>query len=334
MRALVYRGPWQLDIDNLPDPTPGPGDVLLRILATGIWGSDLHGFTGENGRRFPGQVMGHETAARVVACGSGISGLEGALVTVNPVLACHSCPTCAAGAEQRCPNRTVIGVAPQTVSAFAELLVVPARNVVTLPPDAPEDVGALVEPLAVGYHAVRRAGEVSGAPVVVIGGGPIGQAVALAARRLGVGDLLISEPSPSRRQLVRDLGLKAVDPETESRPAPGSADVVIDAVGSRSSAAAALEACAEGGRIVLVGMQEPQLSIEAYRVSVGERQLIGSYCYSDRHFLETAEWVAANWTGLDRLVEGRVPLEQAPAAFSRLARGEDVSSKVLVEMAD
>lgn len=332
MRALVFRGPWQLELTELPDPAPGPGEVLLQILATGICGSDLHGFTGENGRRSPGQVMGHEMTARVVGVGPGVDGLAGALVTVNPVLACHRCPTCAAGAEQRCPNRKVVGVAPDLVSALAELLVVPARNVVTLPEDFPPDLGALVEPLAVGYHAVRRAGDISSQDVLIIGGGPIGQAVALAARRLGAASVVVSEPSAPRRRLLTDLGLRALDPGAESAPGAGSAGVVIDAVGSIDSAAAALTACMEGGRVVLVGMHEPRLSVAAYQLSVGERNLIGSYCYSDRHFEKTAAWVAANPAQLDRLVEGRVTPEGAAEAFTRLAKGVDQSSKVLVLM--
>ena len=186
MRALVYRGPHDIAVEDRPDPEPGPDEVLLRITATGICGSDLHGYTGENGRRHPGQVMGHETVGRIAAVGPGVTGLEpGRLATVNPVVGCGECAQCAAGTEQLCPRRKVIGVDREISSAFAELMLAPARNVVLLPDDLPEEYGALIEPLAVGYHAARNGRVGPDDAVLVIGGGPIGQAAALAVRRLG-----------------------------------------------------------------------------------------------------------------------------------------------------
>jgi threonine dehydrogenase-like Zn-dependent dehydrogenase len=338
VRALVYKGRRTLVVEERPTPRPGPGEVLLRIAATGICGSDLHGYTGENGRRFPDQVMGHETVARVAASGPDVSGLaEGALVTVNPVLACGTCPACAVGAEQRCWHRRVIGVNRELVSAFAEFMVVPAHNVVPLTEDLPVELGALVEPLAVGYHAVQRADGVANGRVLVVGGGPIGQAVALAARRLGSTHVVVSEPAEPRRALLARLGLPVIDPTTCDSPAElvesfgGSlADVVIDAVGSSASISTALQMCVDGGRVILVGMHEPQLAVPGYAISVGERVVVGSYCYSDRHFVETANWVSSRPPGLGALVEGRVSMDEAPEAFDRLARGDDVSSKVLV----
>ncbi|MGH3500648.1 MAG: zinc-dependent alcohol dehydrogenase, partial [Nocardioidaceae bacterium] len=182
MRALVLRDFGDLTVEARPDPVPGPGEALVRITATGICGSDLHGFTGESGRRAPGQVMGHETVATVhTASGTG-GPPAGSVVTVNPVLYCGRCPTCRAGREQACPDKKVIGVHPEVSSAFAELMAVPARNLVELPGTMPVEYGALVEPLAVGYHALRRGDCGSGDTVLVVGAGPIGQACVLAAR--------------------------------------------------------------------------------------------------------------------------------------------------------
>src|SRR3712207_5176070 len=142
MRALVYHGPHDLGVEDRPDPEPGPDEVLLRITATGICGSDLHGYTGENGRRHAGQIMGHETVGRVVRAGPAVPPEwelhPGRLATVNPVIGCGSCAACAAGTEQLCPGRRVIGVDPALRSAFAELMTAPARNVVALPNEVPE----------------------------------------------------------------------------------------------------------------------------------------------------------------------------------------------------
>lgn len=339
MRALVFRGPWDLHVEERPAPQLRSGEVLINILATGICGSDVHGFTGENGRRHPGQVMGHETVGRVAEIGADVDlsfGLRaGAIATVNPVISCGQCTACRQDAEQRCPNRTVIGVDPALTSAFAERMAVPARNVVLLPDSMPIELGALVEPLAVGYHAAVRGGCQPDDDILVVGGGPIGQACALATRRLGASNVVVSEPSDERRQLLTDLGFRAVDPTAGDlvelvvgvlgRPAT----LVLDAVGSSTSIAGALRSSVLDSRIVLVGMNNPQLEMDAYSVSTQERTLIGSFCYSAKHFRETAEWVGNSAIGLDRLVEGRVSLTGAAAAFTALGKGDPIS-KVLV----
>jgi len=331
VRALVYGGPWKLTVEDRPDPVPGPGEALVRVIATGICGSDLHGFTGENGRRFPGMVMGHETVGKVVDVGPGTPTPQADVVTFNPVLSCGSCPTCASGVIYRCPQRRIIGVTPDISAAFADLVIAPVANLVPLSPSIPPELGALVEPLAVGRHALGRAGVLAGMDVLVVGGGPIGQAVALAAATSAAGSVAVSEPTPSRRDLLAALDLTAVDPGGSSPPADSSADVVIDAVGSSGSIGAALAACRPGGCVVLVGMHEPQLTIPAYLVSVDERSVIGSFCYAHDDLVAAAASVEADPTRYGRLIEGRVAVEEAPAAFAALARGELAASKVLVE---
>lgn len=340
MQALVFHGPWDLRAEKVDDPRPGPDDVLIRVVATGICGSDIHGFSGENGRRHPGQVMGHETVGRVEEIGAGVGGtselLPGRIVTVNPLLSCGACPACAKGTPQHCQRRRVIGVTPDIVSAFADFMTCPARNVVPLPEHVPVEYGALVEPLAVGYHAARRGMCGSEDAVLVVGGGPIGQACLLAARRLGVERLVVSEPSPGRRAMVEGLGATALDPEsgdlatavTDALGRP--ADVVLDAVGSTGSIGDAIRCTGLGARIVLVGMNSPRVELPAYSISTEERTLIGSFTYTDADFRETAEWVATGPAGLERLVDGRVDMEGAPAAFTDLAGGASSASKVLV----
>lgn len=339
MRALVYGGPGQIEVLERPDPRPGHGEVLLEVRATGICGSDLHGYTGENGRRFPGQVMGHETVGVVREAAPDAEVSVGDLVTVNPVLSCGQCPGCRAGADHRCGERRVIGVDPTISGAFAELMAVPAGNVHRLG-DVRAEHGALVEPLAVGHHAVRTGACTPKDRVLVVGGGPIGQAVALAVRRHGVETLVVSEPSPARRRLLADIGVPTVDPggagglEAVPDLVGGTPTLVVDAVGTSTTTSAALEICVEGGRVVLVGMHSPQVTLPAYALTTAERSLLGSYCYSRTHFSEVVAWVrGADPTVLDRLVEGRVGLDDAPAAFERLASGTDASSKVLVLMA-
>ena len=337
MKALVLRGDYDIAVEERPDPRPGSSEVVVEVIATGICGSDFHGYSGENGRRHPGQVMGHETVGRIDELGSGVTGLTpGQLVTVNPVMGCNDCAACASGQAQWCSRKVVLGVAPEVSAAFAERFAVPAANIVTLPEEMPAELGALVEPLAVGYHAVRRGAATDGDRVLVIGGGPIGQACLLAARRLGIDNLAISDVSPSRRELCGGLGAQAIDPTAGDLASAvtatlgGPATLVVDAVGITRTVADALAASDLGARIVLVGMGSPQLDLAAYAISTAERSLVGSFTYSPAEFAETAAWVGTVPDGIGSLIDGRVGWEGAPQSFDDLARGRSTASKILV----
>ena len=266
-----------------------------------------------------------------------VEGLSvGQLVTVNPVMSCGECWACESGQEQWCSRRVVLGVAPEIPAAFADRVAVPAGNIVPLPEDMPEELGALVEPMAVGYHAVRRGQPRPEDRVLVIGGGPIGQACLLAARRLGVQALALSDVSPSRRDLCARLGAEVVDPSAGDLPLAvadrlgGPATLVLDAVGLSPTVADAMAASGLGSRIVLVGMGSPQLELSAYALSTQERALIGSFTYSAAEFADTAEWVGTVPDGIGALIDGRVGWEGAPQSFDDLARGRSAASKILV----
>ena len=337
MRALVLRDFYYIAVEERPEPQPRPGEVVVAVIATGICGSDFHGYSGENGRRHPGQVMGHETVGRIDELGSGVAELAvGQLVTVNPVMSCHVCPACLSGQEQWCTRRVVLGVAPEIPAAFADRVAVPAANIVPLRDAMPEELGALVEPMAVGYHAIRRGLPRPGDRVLVIGGGPIGQACLLAARRLGVKALALSDVSQSRRNLCARLGAEVIDPSVGDLPEAvaerlgGPATLVADAVGVNATVADALAASDLGGRIVLVGMGTPQLELSAYALSTQERALIGSFTYSAAEFIDTAEWVGTVPDGIDAMIDGRVGWDGAPQSFDDLARGRSAASKILV----
>ncbi|WP_211195885.1 alcohol dehydrogenase catalytic domain-containing protein [Agromyces sp. H66] len=332
MRALVLAEFRRMTVEQRPTPEPGPGDVRLRIVATGICGSDVHGFTGENGRRSPGQVMGHEAAGIVDALGAGVeSPAVGTTVVVHPTISCGRCRSCRMGHDHLCAERSVIGVDPDRSSTFADYLVIPAANAV--PFAGSPDHGAVVEPLAVGWHAVNRGRLEPGENVVVIGGGPIGQAVALAAARRGAARVTVTEPVATRRALVARLGAEAIDPDDAAafHALPG-ADLVVDAVGDDRSLRAALELAVPGGRCVLVGMASPRLEVAAYDISTQERAVVGAFCYTAEEFAETARWAASAPDLVDPLVSATIPLEEAPAMFGRLADGAPVAGKVLIGM--
>lgn len=350
MRALVLEDFGRLAVHDVAAAAePGPDEVRVRISYTGICGSDLHGYTGENGRRVPGQVMGHETVGRIESLGELAAGrrLEvGQVVTFNPLLSCGRCAACEQALEQHCPNKRVVGVTPELVAAFAELVTVPAANVVPLAgPDQDaaaaartEPHGALVEPLAVSLHAARRAGIGEGQAVLVTGGGPIGQSAVLAALRLGASRVLATDLSGPRRDLCAALGAEALDPaagpvpEQVQQALGGPADAAIDAVGVTASLADALHATRLGGTVSLVGMGSPDVQLPAYQVSTAERTLVGSFAYDAATFRETVAWVAEGDPVLDTLISQTVPLTGAAEAFAALARSADIPGKVLVDL--
>ena len=332
VKALVFKGPWEIVLEEREIRSPGPGEALVSIIATGVCGSDLHGYTGHTGRRHPEQVMGHETVARVEQLGTGSAGVEiGQTVVINPAMSCGECTACSVHEEQRCENLRVIGVVPEWDAAFAEYMIAPVANLLPLPQGTPEHLGALVEPLAVGWHAVRRARLQQGESIFIIGGGPIGQAVALAAKRAGMSDILVSESLPSRRQLLESLGFRAVAPDAATELlAERPVGTVFDAVGSNDSVAQGLLATGRGGRLVLIGMAEPQLTLSAFEVSVREREIIGTFCYSNEDFASTVRWLADNAETVAALVDAIEPMEAGPAVFKELASYSRDASKILL----
>jgi threonine dehydrogenase-like Zn-dependent dehydrogenase len=285
--------------------------------------------------------MGHESVGRIAALGPGSEGAGlsvGQPVTFNPLISCNECEACKVGQQQHCPERTVIGVNPYLVSAFAEQLAVPVGNVVPLSPATPIVYGALVEPLAVAFHAVRRARIGAGQNVLVIGGGPIGQSVILAAVQEGAARVLVSEMDPERRALCGRLGAMPLNPsaspvENQVRAAFGSlADATVDAVGIKPTIATALNATKFGGVVSLVGMGSPELVFDAYRVSTEEREIVGSFCYNNQDFRDAAAWVDQGSLVLAELISREVSMEDADAAFAGLAAADGTAGKVLVRL--
>lgn len=338
MRALVLHEFGRLKLIDLPDPVAADGEVVVRVVATGICGSDLHGYTGGNGRRSPGQVMGHELVGVVESNGPGAAATVGALVTVNPVMVPAQDADAYRGREQHHPRKRVLGVDPTVVAGFAERIVVPERNVVELLAGTAVATGALVEPLAVAVHAVRRAGVAPGDGVLVLGGGPIGQAIVLALRMAGVDRVVVSEVSAARRALLTALGAVAVDPVVEAVPTAvarilgAPADVAIDAVGISATLADALASTRLDATVCLVGMGAKRLELDAFAVSTAERSIVGSFTYGSDDFVEAAAWLAGEPALAASLVSEVVTMAAADDAFQRLVSGEDLAGKILISL--
>ena len=308
-------------------------NAIVKILATAICGSDIHGSSGSTGRRFPDQVMGHETCGVVekVSAHSN-AGLIGKRVVINPVISCHACELCLSGKEYVCRSRKVLGVTKGVDGAFAQYVMVPIRNLALISEEVSPTLATAVEPLAVGYHAVVRADVRPKEKVLILGGGPIGQAIGLACARIGVTNFLISEPSESKRNFISKFGFKSVSPnelqgiyETSAKPS-----VVFDAVGNTYSFADAFKYSDVAARIVLVGMDTPDLAIPSYEVSADERSILGSYCYSNKEFADTANWLVSNHKLVEPFISDVTSMSKAPEMFEKLHEGKFEYNRVVI----
>lgn len=223
---------------------------------------------------------------------------------------------------------------PDVDAAFAQRVMVPASSVVILPPEMPTWHGALVEPLAVGYHAARRGGAGSTDRVLVIGGGPIGQAVVAACRREGVEAIVVTELDAGRSEIVRKLGVPAVLPEDMGAAIDeylsGAPTLVFDAVGNADTLRTAMKCSQSGARIVLVGMASPTQTLDSYDISVRERAVIGTFCYSSEHFRSTVAWLAEHPDLPNLLVDRIASLDNGPEVFNALIAGTLHTNKVLL----
>ena len=332
MIALVYMGPRRIEVQERKKPEIHPRSVLIRVKAVGVCGSDVHGYTGESGRRTPPLVMGHEFAGVVEGVAPGVdASWVGRSVTVQPVLSCGRCDQCMAGHSQRCRSRSLLGA--NCDGAMAEFVVVPEKNLVPLSPDVDFVSATLTEPAAVAYHAVRQPASLQGKVVLVCGGGPIGLFTALMARDGGAKAVVISEIKESRRNLAMALGVDAaVDPVASDLGSAlrvldgrGEADISVDAVGIQPTLEAALKNLKPGGELVLLGGWKT-LSLSMGMIVSKEARLLGSFNYLPEEFAAAADWVGRHGEDCRRVVSHTCKLQEGAEAFRRL---EEEPSKIM-----
>ena len=337
MQQLSYRGGGDLRIDDVPAGEPGAGNVRVRVHSVGICMSDVYGVSGLNDRRDVvlgrGEVlvMGHEISGHVDALGPEVTQPAiGTAVAVNPIFGCGHCPACTRGDENLCADRTVHGCVPAAPGGFADSIVLPARNVVPLAPGTPPEIGALVEPLSVGFHGVRLAALAPEDDVLVIGGGIIGIGAALAARRQ-VGDrVLVLEPRPERRALAERLGLRTGHPD-DLAAADGAFSVALDCVARPETFAGAVRAVPAAGRVVLVGIWADEIPLPVSLVVWRETRISGSYGYSRADVADVAAWVGSGEADLAAVVQHRVGYDALIDAFGAYADGSLTAVRTLFQ---
>lgn len=337
MQALVYRAYGELEVRAVPEPRAGPGEVVVRVGACGICGSELSSFASRSTRRVPPLVMGHEFAGSIAAVGEGVTGLrEGDRVVVNSLVHCGTCDLCRRGATHLCRNRQVFGM--HRPGAFAELVAAPAGIVYAMPEGMTAVQGALVEPLANGIHVVTLAAGNPMESVVVIGAGPIGLMCLQAALQLGAKRAAMSEPNPQRREVAVALGAHTAWDPRESGLAAAverwtdgeGADLVIDAVGSSETKRESVVAARPGGEIVWIGLHGDEVTLNSFDLVLSERRVTGSYGARESDIRTAIRWFAEGRVGTDPWVE-TVPLSRGAEAFFAALRQEGDAVKVVLE---
>jgi 2-desacetyl-2-hydroxyethyl bacteriochlorophyllide A dehydrogenase len=310
MQALVFTGVGVVELQEVAQPEPGPEDVLLDVRAAGICGSELHGFR-TVGFRKPPLIMGHEFAGTTP---------DGRRVVVNPLMSCGDCDLCRSGSPQVCRTRELLGV--QRPGGFAERVVVPQSALHAIPDSMAWETAAMVEPLANAVHAWKQVHLQGDERVGVLGAGTIGLVSLLVARAVGLSDVTVVDRASSRLEVAERLGATRCATELQ-----GEYDVIIDAVGSAATRAAAVGLLRAGGTSVWLGLAEPESGFDGSGLVRGEKRVIGSFAYTPADFAEAvaqAEHLDLAWTS-------PIPLEDSQRTFMALAEGAtDLVKAVIV----
>jgi L-iditol 2-dehydrogenase len=331
MKALLLSEYNKLDITDMPVPVIAADEVLVRVRACGICGSDIHGFDGSTGRRIPPLVMGHEASGEITQVGSGVADFrEGDRVTFDSTVSCGKCDYCRRGQINLCDNRMVLGVSTgeyRRHGAFAEYVAVPARILYQLPPSLPFEHAALIEALSVAVHAVERKVPNPSDNVLVLGCGMIGLLVIQVLRDKGCRQIVAADLDASRRALAEKVGATRT---LDGKDTAIGADVAFEVVGRADTVLASVRSVRKGGTVVLIGNLTPRVEIPLQEVVSRELSLLGS-CASSGEYPRCIDLLARGAVDVTPLISATAPLDDGPAWFERLHKGESGLMKVILQ---
>lgn len=346
MKAAVWYGKRDVRIEDFPESPPASGFVKAKVYWCGICGTDLHEY--EEGPVMirtaphpltgikPPIVLGHEFSGEVVQCGAGVANLKpGDRIVTNTLYTCGQCYWCQRGLHSICEKLGGIGLASH--GAFAEYINVKADQCYVIPSDVPNDVAALVEPMAAAVHAVRKGHVLPGDRVAVIGAGPIGLMTIQAARAAGASQVFALELARSRRDRAAAFGAVPLDPRDKNcrsrlleQTKGVGPDVVIECVGAPETGPMAVELVRRGGLAVIMGVFSKPSVLHFNELVFTEKKIIGSLCYEDEYETVLALLADGRLTG-EGLITGRIPLDELiTEGFEELLKNKESHLKILV----
>jgi L-iditol 2-dehydrogenase len=347
MKALLLSEYSKLEVADLPEPTVAAGEVLVRVAACGICGSDVHGYDGSSGRRIPPLVMGHEAAGTIAAIGDGVSAFAvGDRVTFDSTVYCGACEFCLAGTVNLCDNRQVVGVSTpefRRAGAFAEFVTVPERIVYKLPDELSFAEAAMLEAVAVALHAVAvseiKTGETGdGETALVIGAGMIGLLTLQSAKALGCKRVIVADVDRTRLKLATEMGadevILASGPDLVQdvlRLTGGrGVDLVLEAVGRDETVLASVDCVRKGGTVTLIGNITPTVTLPLQKVVSRQVRMQGS-CASSGEYPMAMELMASGKIQVAPLITAVAPLADGARWFERLHAREPGLMKIVID---
>lgn len=341
MNALVLTEYKHLELMERPQPVAGAGEVLVRVAACGICGSDVHGYDGSSGRRIPPLIMGHEAAGVITDVGGGVERFKrGERVTFDSTVYCGECRFCRAGQVNLCDRREVLGVSCgdyRRDGAFAEYVRVPERIVYRLPDAMADAEAAMLEAAAVALHAVAVSDLKGAETALVLGAGMIGLLTLQAARAAGCSRVFIADVDATRLELAKQLGA------TETLHLSGSelvrkcqeltvgagVDIALEAVGRNETISTAIDAVRKGGTVTLIGNVTPEVTLPLQKVVSRQLRLQGTAA-SAGEYPQAIELVTNGTIQVKPLISAVAPLEDGPRWFERLYAHEPGLMKVVL----
>lgn len=335
MKAAVITEDRSIGIIEIPDPTPGPDEVRIRVSRAGICGSDLHAL---NNPRYPsGVVMGHEVSGVIEHLGPDVPGWGiGQRVALYHGTPCGHCSTCRAGHSHICRNHLDTALGLGTVQGgMAEMIVVHHSLLHALPDDVSDEAGSVAEPLAIAIHGVVKGQVDPDAGVVVLGAGPIGAMVACALRARGAEKIVVVDPNPLRRDALRTMGFAAVDLDdvgsSVRQQLSGRPRVVFECSGHPTAAGLAVSLADSAGRIVLQGVPLEPVALSQFAVVQKELTIVGAASCTPDELDEALEHIRAGRIPVDHLVSAVAPLSDAGRYFADLSHGDGRHLKVQLD---
>ncbi|MGA9537589.1 MAG: alcohol dehydrogenase catalytic domain-containing protein [Desulfobacterales bacterium] len=328
MKALVYTKPDEVIYRDEPEPVPGEGQVLVKVAASGICGSDMHAYHGHDPRRVPPLILGHEVAG-TVASGK----RKGERVVINPLMTCGMCAYCESGHTNLCTTRELIGM--RVAGAYCEYVAISEGNLVPIPGSFDMVKASLAEPAACSLHTLNRARMLSSRPLaelraLVIGGGAIGMLSALLLTSYGCRHVTVAETNKLRREMVaRSVGCVVHDPLGDHEIPADSFELVIDAVGGGVTRSLASRAVMPGGIFAHIGLMDSKEGLDIRKMTLQEISLIGIYTYTREDFRSTVGALANGMFGGLEWVETR-PLAEGAQAFDDLYKGKTPAAKIVL----
>lgn len=340
MKALVYEGPHQMPIREVPACTPKAGQVKIKVKYCGICGSDLHGYTGASGRKIPPMIMGHEFSGIVTELGEGVKKFKvGDRVAVQPVEYCGECEFCRNGSVNVCANRRGLGVLDVN-GAFTESICVNEKFVYGLADNVSDEEGALLEPLSVAYHAVGHAKPIEGRNVLIAGTGTIGLLVLMLVKANHPAKIVVTDLSDDRLAMARRFGA-----DITVNPAQQDLDQVLRDAGLRDNIHVAIECvgatptCQQTvdfvkiqGRIIWVGNAAKMVNINMQNIVTRELSIQGVYAFTEEDFAGALKMLEEKRIPAKEIVSRIVPLEETTETFEELVKGASRDIKVLVDV--